>query len=212
MTSSLLDSALDLAVVPGYSRLGPALRRLRWADAAASDLRGRTALVTGGTSGSARRPARASPPPARPSTCSGATPPAARRPPRESNRACPARRTTPARSLRSLRSAQVRRFAEGFLARDERLDVLVHNAGVLTHEREFTPDGLERTFATNVLGPFLLTRLLLPALRAAVPSRVITVSSGGMYTARLQADDPQLNRRAFDGPSSTPTASVPRWC
>ena len=59
------------------------------------------------------------------------------------------------------------------------------------------PDGVELTFATNVLGPFLLTWLLLPALLAAAPSRVITVSSGGMYTARLDADDPQLERRSL---------------
>jgi dehydrogenase/reductase SDR family protein 12 len=95
----------------------------------------------------------------------------------------------------------VRRFAAAFQERVRALDVLVNNAGVLTLRRERTSTGLELTFATNVLGPFLLTELLLPKLRAAAPSRVITVSSGGMYTARLDVNDPQLDRREFDGPA-----------
>ena len=78
--------------------------------------------------------------------------------------------------------------------------MLVNNAGVLPSGASGTADGVELTFATNVLGPFLLTSLLLPALRVGRPSRVITVSSGGMYTARLDAGDPQLERREFDGP------------
>ena len=65
---------------------------------------------------------------------------------------------------------------------------------------EHTPDGVELTFATNVLGPFLLTSLLQPALLEGSPSRVITVSSGGMYTERLNGQDPQLERCEFDGP------------
>ena len=93
--------------------------------------------------------------------------------------------------------SEVRRFAESFQARFDRLDLLVNNAGVLPRERTHTPDGVELTFATNVLGPFLLTSLLLPALLAAAPSRVITVSSGGMYTARLRPDDLQLENAAL---------------
>ena len=95
--------------------------------------------------------------------------------------------------------SEVRRFAEGFQARFDRLDLLVNNAGVLPEARTHTPDGVELTFATNVLGPFLLTSLLLPALLAAAPARVITVSSGGMYTARLRPEDLQLENEPFDG-------------
>ena len=49
----------------------------------------------------------------------------------------------------------VRRFAKRFAAEAPRLDVLVHNAGVLTQERELSADGIELTLATNVIGPFL---------------------------------------------------------
>jgi NAD(P)-dependent dehydrogenase (short-subunit alcohol dehydrogenase family) len=80
-----------------------------------------------------------------------------------------------------------------------RVDVLVHNAGVLPDERGETKDGLELTFATHVAGPHLLTRLLRPALERSDDARVIWVSSGGMYTRRLNLADPQWQRRRYDG-------------
>ena len=79
------------------------------------------------------------------------------------------------------------------------VDVLVHNAGVLPDAREETADGLELTFATHVVGPHLLTRLLRGALEKSADARVVWVSSGGMYTRRLQTDDPNWNRREYDG-------------
>lgn len=59
----------------------------------------------------------------------------------------------------------------------ERLDVLVNNAGAVFSRRELTTDGVEKTFATNHLAPFLLTRLLLPLLRLSMSARIVTVSS-----------------------------------
>lgn len=79
--------------------------------------------------------------------------------------------------------------------------VLVHNAGVLPATRRTTADGLEQTFATNVVGPFLLTHLLRPKL-ASGDARVIFVSSGGMYPTRLSLDDLLWQERAFDGVSA----------
>jgi dehydrogenase/reductase SDR family protein 12 len=78
---------------------------------------------------------------------------------------------------------------------------LVHNAGVLTQDRQTSADGYELTLATHVLGPLLLTELLVPALAAAAPSKVIFVTSGGMYTERLDVDDLELSQREFDGPA-----------
>jgi len=77
--------------------------------------------------------------------------------------------------------------------------VLVHNAGVLPRERRETEEGVELTFATNVLGPHLLTRLLRDRLVASAPARVLFVSSGGMYTRRLDVDDLQSRRGTYDG-------------
>jgi NAD(P)-dependent dehydrogenase (short-subunit alcohol dehydrogenase family) len=79
------------------------------------------------------------------------------------------------------------------------VDVLVHNAGALPEERVETPDGLELTFATHVVGPFLLTRLLRGSLEKSPEGRVIWVSSGGMYTRRLNLEDPNWTRREYDG-------------
>jgi NAD(P)-dependent dehydrogenase (short-subunit alcohol dehydrogenase family) len=79
------------------------------------------------------------------------------------------------------------------------VDVLVHNAGVLPEERVLTRDGLELTFATHVVGPFLLTRLLRGQLEKSPDARVVWVSSGGMYTRRLNLQDPSWQSRAYDG-------------
>jgi retinol dehydrogenase-14 len=73
--------------------------------------------------------------------------------------------------------AQVRRLAGDVLGRHSRLDVLVNNAGVISARRQLTGDGLETTFATNHLGPFLLTSLLRGLLERSAPARVVTVSS-----------------------------------
>lgn len=93
----------------------------------------------------------------------------------------------------------VRDFASDFQGRFERLDGLIHNAGVLPHSRAESAEGVELTFATNVLGPFLLTLELQSLLQKSAPSRVIFVSSGGMYTQKLNVEDLQFTREPFDG-------------
>jgi len=75
--------------------------------------------------------------------------------------------------------------------------VLVNNAGVMPPERTETGDGIELTFATHVVGPHLLIARLSPLLEAAAPSRVINVSSGGMYSQKLDLDDPQTARETY---------------
>jgi NAD(P)-dependent dehydrogenase (short-subunit alcohol dehydrogenase family) len=75
----------------------------------------------------------------------------------------------------------------------------VNNAGILVHDRQETAEGIELTFATNVLGGFVLTAELLPLLRAAGDARVIAVSSGGMYAARMEVDDLQSAAEPFNG-------------
>ncbi len=77
----------------------------------------------------------------------------------------------------------VRACAEGLLARDLPIHVLVNNAG-LAGTRGVTRDGFELAFGTNHLGHFLLTNLLLDRIRQSGPSRVVTVASRGHYRAR----------------------------
>ncbi len=80
--------------------------------------------------------------------------------------------------------SSVRRGAEEILDLAPRIDVLVNNAGVVLSQRRVTVDGYEATFATNHLGPFLLTNLLLERLQASAPARVVTVSSTAHTAAR----------------------------
>lgn len=78
-----------------------------------------------------------------------------------------------------------------------RLDALVNNAGVLMRERHVTSSGLELTWATNVLGPFALTRALEPLLRATLAPRVVMVGSVAHRSARLEWDDLEFERRSM---------------
>jgi len=92
--------------------------------------------------------------------------------------------------LSSLRA--VRDLAERILSDEERLDVLVNNAGIISREREESEDGYELTFAVNYLSHFLLTGLLLPMLRASAPARIVNVASAGQ--SPINFDDPMLER------------------
>jgi NAD(P)-dependent dehydrogenase (short-subunit alcohol dehydrogenase family) len=90
--------------------------------------------------------------------------------------------------------AEVRKLAAGFLRRHGRLDVLVNNAGGVFLRRRLSVDGIEMTLALNHLSHFLLTGLLVDALRNGAPSRVVNVSSGGHRRSRLDLDDLELRR------------------
>jgi NAD(P)-dependent dehydrogenase (short-subunit alcohol dehydrogenase family) len=91
----------------------------------------------------------------------------------------------------------IRAFASSFLATHAKLHILVNNAGVWMTDRKDSPDGHELTFATNVLGPYLLTTLLAPALEAAAPSRVVNVVSS--IAGNYDAADLEFTKRKFDG-------------
>lgn len=92
---------------------------------------------------------------------------------------------------------EVRHLAAEFLARHDQLHVLVNNAGALFEYRRVSRDGVEMTLAVNHLAPFLLTRLLMEALRRSGAARVINVSSSAHSDVPgFDFDDPQAERPA----------------
>lgn len=97
--------------------------------------------------------------------------------------------------------AEVRDLA-GRLADLDRIDVLINNAGALFNERKETSEGIERTFALNLLGHYILTEELIPKLAASAPSRIINMSSGGMYTQKIRPHDLETTRIEYKGPDA----------
>ena len=80
------------------------------------------------------------------------------------------------------------------MAKHDRLQLLVNNAGLILGKRIVTADGLEAQFVTNYLSHFLLTNLLLPTLQASAPSRIVNVSSSVHYQGHMHFDDLLLER------------------
>jgi dehydrogenase/reductase SDR family member 12 len=196
----MLDAALEASVVAGFSRIGLAARSRLLPEFTIGDpiaVPGQT-IITGATSGIghaaavalarqgaaihflARDPGRAEQARDEIATASGST--------------------AVSYGLADLQDLDaVRAFAREFRATHDRLDVLIHNAGAIHPAFHADGSGTELTILGQVVAPFLLTRLLMPALLAAASSRVITVASGGMYTQRLDLATLQLPAARYRG-------------
>ncbi len=90
----------------------------------------------------------------------------------------------------------IKNFANEFRQTENKLDVLINNAGLWTKSKQISELGVEMTFAVNVLGHQLLTELLLDELKNAAPSRIINVASH--YAGGLEIDDINFERRKFN--------------
>lgn len=208
--TSALDRALDLTIAPGFSRIGWELRRRTWPDhGALPRLDGRTVLVTGATSGIGQAAA------------AGFAELGARvlllaRDPAKGNRVrSEITAQTGSSKLAVIEGdladlGSIERAVAQITEQEDALHVLVNNAGAMPPERTLSADGFELTFATNVLGTFALTERLIPLLEASAAgasassaaspstSRIINVSSGGMYGQALDLDDLQTERKDYE--------------
>lgn len=182
-----VDAVLDALVVPGYSRLGVIARAHWWPADPRPFGRPVDVLVTGASSGLGAAAAKGL------AGLGARVHLVGRSAARLEAAAAGIRSAVPDADL-VIREADiadlgaVRRLAEAVAADGDTLHALVHCAGVLPARPTFTAEGNELTFATHVLGPFLLTWHLRPLLAADADGRVVFVSSGGMYSAAL-ADD-----------------------
>jgi NAD(P)-dependent dehydrogenase (short-subunit alcohol dehydrogenase family) len=199
--SSAVDWILDRSVLPGFSSIGYDVRGLAGASADPEHhLRGRDVVVTGANSGIGAAAAeqfaalgatvhlvvrnleRGEDARARISEATGSDHLYVHR--------CD---VSSLESVRTAASELTSEIGQGGIA------ALVHNAGMMTRERGRSEDGYELTLATHVLGPLLLTELLAPLLERAAPSKVVFVTSGGMYSEKLDVDDLELDDRDFNG-------------
>ena len=193
------DALLDQLILPSYTWPGYALRSLTWKRSDLKvDMTGQVCLVTGANAGIGLATAIGL-------ADLGATVYMAARNP---ERGAKARDQVVAQTgndrvhlvtLDVSDLTAVSQFAAQFQQQESRLDVLIHNASVLLPSRQVSVDGIEQTLATNLIGPFLLTHLLTPLLRASAPARVIWVSSGGMYTQKLDLDIFHSTPASYDG-------------
>jgi len=183
--NTFLSNALDAAVVPGFSKIGYAIRKRlgNWQPISGFDLRGKTVVITGPTSGLGKEVARQLAPTGANLVLVARNEEKCARVIDEITPLCTGSKPVFVRaemgdleSVRSACSMMQQQFSH--------IDVLIHNAGALLNTRQVSPQGIEQTIASHVVGPFLMTTLLLPLMHGG---RVITVSSGGMYTSGLPA-------------------------
>lgn len=192
-----VDLALEVTVVPSFSRIGIAVRsRLeRWQPPPAGALAGEVVVVTGGTSGLGRATAEAL-------AGLGATVEVVGRDAGRGPEVVAAIEATGARA--TFRAADVgdtdsvEALAAALLAAHGRIGVVVHAAGAITPERRETPQGVEAIWASMLVGPRRLTRRLATGLEEGL-GRAVWVTSGGMYLQAVDLDDTGWETRPWDG-------------
>lgn len=196
-SQSVIDQVLELAIAPSWSRVGYDIRRrmFDWDASALPRLEGRVVVLTGFTSGIGRATASML------GSLGATLHLVGRDPGRVASVSAQLRDegidvTTSIADLADLDA--VRRIATEIVEQHPSIDVLIHNAGALSRTYTTSAQGHEATVAAQVLGPFLLTTLLLEPLRAA-HGRVLTVASGGMYAERLSVADLEMTPDAYDG-------------
>ncbi|MFE3289169.1 SDR family NAD(P)-dependent oxidoreductase [Rhodococcus sp. NPDC059234] len=198
--AAALDGMLDRTIVAGYSRFGYDIRRRGWpaGDPRPNALAGATVLVTGANSGIGKATAAGA------AALGAAVLMVVRSPRRGESARRDLLAETPGAELvvdscDVSDLVEVRSFATNLVVRQPRIDAVIHNAGVMPEHRAETDQGHELALATHVLGPLLLTELLLPALAAAPDPRVVLVSSGGMYTQALPTADVEYRGGDYRG-------------
>lgn len=197
----LADAIIEGPIVPSFTRIGydARSRLFDWTPMSSYDLTDEVIVLTGGTSGLGYAAAQVF-------AQRGATLILVARDPEKTAKALERLTAESGNDRISSELAdlsdldQVRKASNRIAEAHPEIDVLIHNAGALFNERREAPDGTEMTTQIMVAAPFLMTSLLLDPLRAGSLGRVITMSSGGMYTAGLTVDDLEMGAETYNGP------------
>jgi len=189
-TMGLLDAALDASVVLSFGTQGFRRHARRFDAAPLPRLDGKTVVVTGANSGLGLAATRQL------AALGAHVVMACRDLDRARSAQAQVSGATELEQLDLASAESVERFCRAWGERP--LHALVNNAGLMAATREQTPEGLEVSFAINALGTARLTLGLMPALRRS-RARVVLVSSGGMYLAKLDLEVLQGRVRKFDG-------------
>ena len=195
------DDILDRTIVFSFSNIGYKWRSRNYDDLPRMD--GKTVVVTGATAGLGEAAARQL-------SALGADLVLVGRNGSKLERVAQSLAGTVSTEVCDLSSIQqTKALAERLLERD-RIDVLINNAGAMFAHRSLTDEGLEQTFALNLLSGYALTETLLPKLVESAPSKVINMSSGGMYSRALDVADLQnaIDYRPSDAYAHTKRAQV----
>ncbi|MBT8165807.1 MAG: SDR family oxidoreductase [Acidimicrobiia bacterium] len=194
---SFIDKALDAVIAPGFSTIGYKVRSRDW-EPITESLAGRTVIVTGATSGLGKAAALDLARLGADLILVGRNPEKTKRV--QGDIAFEAGSKTVRYEIADLSlMSEIRSLADRLLASEPAIHVLVNNAGTLFNERSVTEEGIESTLATNLLGHFLLTNLLIPRMVESAPSRIINVASGGMYSQRISIGNLQNDKGEYKG-------------
>lgn len=219
MSNARIDSFLEKTVVPSFSSLGIRIRsRLyKWPKLSSYSLEGQTVLLTGATSGIGKAAAH------RYATLGATLVIIARNPDKAGQLVNVLKSASGNHNIHSVIAdlgdqAQVRSAALEIAEKWPVINVLAHNAGALFNDRRRAENGTDLSVELMVASPYLLTGLLLDCLKAAstaqktqeqtikkihdglpTPARVLTMSSGGMYTEALQVDRLEMRDANYQG-------------
>ena len=197
----LIDSLIERTVVPSFSSIGPAIRRrlFKWPPLDSYSLDGRIVVLTGATSGIGEISARLY------AQLGASLVVVARNTDKTEALIDQLKRETGNDNIRSVigdlgEQSEVRRVCAELDAMLPHIDVLVHNAGALFNTRRHASNGTDLAVELMVTTPFLMNTLLLDKLVSGPQtSRVLTMSSGGMYTATLDVDGLQMPDASYQG-------------
>lgn len=202
---TVFDKVIEGPVVTSFTNIGYQVRsRLPgWDDLSQSSLAGRTVVITGSTSGIGHATAESLARLGANVVVTGRQRDSANAVAAVMNKSLPAGAGSVSAAGADMGDFDmVRSFADELLTKHASIDVLIHNAGALTAKRHTNADGIEATVASQVFGPFLLTSMLLEALSNGTsndPGRVLTMSSGGMYSEGLTVDELEMSPNDYNG-------------